>query len=130
DGLRFELIRELSLWRRRDQRFDVTNGVFAHCDHEFSSLDLAQWHHLPQFCERMNRYVLVFQNLGGFSTDPIEQASLSLDVINIDIERLCYPLLGGATLDSFQDHSMFLNDRESIDALVICERFIVCRNQA
>ncbi len=130
DVLGFVLFDQLRLRCGGDQRFRVVGREFVHRDHQLGRLDLPQRQHFPEFGERVDCDVLVLENFGYLGADSIQQASLSNDALNIDVERFRNPLLGHASFYGFDDHPVLLNHRKPVDALVVGEGLIVGRNEA
>ena len=88
-------------------------------------LKLAQWSELLELPERVDRHVLVREQFGNFGTYSLKQTALSPDVCNVDVECFGNTLFRDTALNRLQDHSMFLNHCDSIDAFVVSESLII-----
>jgi hypothetical protein len=78
----------------------------------------------------MYRDVLIFQDFSRLAANAVQQSTLSLDASNIDVQRFRNTFFGDAALNRLDDHPVFLDDRDAVDAFFIGECFVFDGDEA
>ena len=73
------LFDKLILWRRRNQGTSLTDGVAVHGHHKIRGLDLSHRLQLAQLMKRVDRHMLVPEQVRSFRADALKQSPATAD---------------------------------------------------